>query len=72
MAAISQDSVDSYLRSVNTYPMLTVAEERELAERLHYKEEIEAAKELILSHLRFVVHVARGYSGYGQIGRAHV
>ncbi len=65
MAAISQDSVDSYLRSVNTYPMLTVAEERELAERLHYKEEIEAAKELILSHLRFVVHVARGYSGYG-------
>ncbi|MCL4127013.1 UNVERIFIED_CONTAM: hypothetical protein GTU68_018277 [Idotea baltica] len=45
--------------------MLTVTEERELAERLHYKEEIEAAKELILSHLRFVVHVARGYSGYG-------
>lgn len=65
MAAISQDSVDSYLRSVNSYPMLTVTEERELAERLHYKEEIEAAKELILSHLRFVVHVARGYSGYG-------
>ncbi|GLR76550.1 RNA polymerase sigma factor RpoH [Aliivibrio sifiae] len=65
MVAISQDSVDSYLRSVNSYPMLTVTEERELAERLHYKEEIEAAKELILSHLRFVVHVARGYSGYG-------
>ncbi|MGR6832605.1 RNA polymerase sigma factor RpoH [Aliivibrio wodanis] len=65
MAAVSQDSIDSYLRSVNSYPMLTVTEERELAERLHYKEEIEAAKELILSHLRFVVHVARGYSGYG-------
>lgn len=65
MAVVSQDSIDSYLRSVNSYPMLTVAEERELAERLHYKEEIEAAKELILSHLRFVVHVARGYSGYG-------
>ncbi len=65
IAVVSQDSIDSYLRSVNSYPMLTVAEERELAERLHYKEEIEAAKELILSHLRFVVHVARGYSGYG-------
>ncbi|WP_063664507.1 RNA polymerase sigma factor RpoH [Aliivibrio fischeri] len=65
MAVVSQDSIDSYLRSVNSYPILTVAEERELAERLHYKEEIEAAKELILSHLRFVVHVARGYSGYG-------
>ncbi|WP_122036514.1 RNA polymerase sigma factor RpoH [Aliivibrio sp. EL58] len=65
MAAVSQDSIDSYLRSVNSYPMLTVTEERELAERLHYKEEIDAAKELILSHLRFVVHVARGYSGYG-------
>ena len=45
--------------------MLTADEERELAERLHYKGEIEAAKGLILSHLRFVVHVARGYSGYG-------
>lgn len=65
MAVVSQDSIDSYLRSVNRYPMLTVEKERDLAERLHYKEEIEAAKELILSHLRFVVHVARGYSGYG-------
>ncbi len=45
--------------------MLTADEERELAERLHYDGEIEAAKGLILSHLRFVVHVARGYSGYG-------
>ena len=65
MALVTQDSLDSYIRSVNSYPMLTVDEERELAERLHYKGEIEAAKGLILSHLRFVVHVARGYSGYG-------
>ncbi len=65
MAAVSQDSIDNYLRTVNSYPMLTAIEERELAENLHYKEEIEAAKTLILSHLRFVVHVARGYSGYG-------
>lgn len=65
MALVTQDSLDSYIRSVNSYPMLTAEQERELAERLHYKGEIEAAKGLILSHLRFVVHVARGYSGYG-------
>jgi RNA polymerase sigma-32 factor len=65
MALVTQDSLDSYIRSVNSYPMLSAEEERELAERLHYKGDIEAAKGLILSHLRFVVHVARGYSGYG-------
>ncbi|ASK56787.1 RNA polymerase sigma factor RpoH [Vibrio tarriae] len=65
MALVSQDSLDSYIRSVNGYPMLSADEERELAERLHYKGDIDAAKDLILSHLRFVVHVARGYSGYG-------
>ncbi|CAH0527345.1 RNA polymerase sigma factor RpoH [Vibrio hippocampi] len=65
MALVTQDSLDSYIRSANGYPMLTADEERELAERLHYNGEIDAAKGLILSHLRFVVHVARGYSGYG-------
>jgi RNA polymerase sigma-32 factor len=65
MALVTQDSLDSYIRSANSYPMLTAEKERELAERLHYKGEIDAAKGLILSHLRFVVHVARGYSGYG-------
>ena len=65
MTVVTQDSLDSYIRSVNSYPMLTAEEERELAERLHYNGEIDAAKGLILSHLRFVVHVARGYSGYG-------
>ncbi|MGY5584032.1 RNA polymerase sigma factor RpoH [Vibrio cincinnatiensis] len=65
MALVSQDSLDSYIRSVNSYPMLSAEEERELAERLHYSGDLEAAKTLILSHLRFVVHVARGYSGYG-------
>ena len=45
--------------------MLTAEEEKELAERLYYHEDIEAAKKLVLSHLRFVIHVARGYSGYG-------
>lgn len=65
MALVTSDSLDSYIRTANSYPMLTVEEERDLAERLHYHGEIEAAKGLILSHLRFVVHVARGYSGYG-------
>lgn len=65
LAPISQDSMDSYLQQVNSYPMLTADEERELAERLHYEEDLDAAKSLILSHLRFVVHIARGYSGYG-------
>ncbi len=65
MALVTQDSLDSYIRSVNSYPMLSADEERELAEQLHYQGDIEAAKGLILSHLRFVVHVARGYSGYG-------
>lgn len=65
LALVSQDSLDSYIRTANSYPMLTAEEERELAEKLHYEGDIEAAKGLILSHLRFVVHVARGYSGYG-------
>jgi len=61
MAVVTQDSLDSYIRTVNGYPMLSAEEERQLAERLHYQGELEAAKGLILSHLRFVVHVARGY-----------
>ncbi len=44
MALVTQDSLDGYIRSVNSYPMLTADEERELAERLHYDGEIEAAK----------------------------
>ncbi|WP_028025787.1 RNA polymerase sigma factor RpoH [Enterovibrio calviensis] len=65
LAPISRDSLDSYLRQVNSHPMLSADDERELAERLHYDEDLDAAKSLILSHLRFVVHIARGYSGYG-------
>ncbi|WP_150138460.1 RNA polymerase sigma factor RpoH [Candidatus Enterovibrio escicola] len=65
IAPIFKDSMDSYLQQVNSHPMLTVEEERILAERLHYKGELDAARRLILSHLRFVVHIARGYSGYG-------
>lgn len=64
-AVSGQDGLDSYIRSVNSYPILTAEEELDLAERLRFKGEIDAAKGLVLSHLRFVVHIARGYSGYG-------
>jgi RNA polymerase sigma-32 factor len=65
MALVSTGSLDSYIQTVNRHPMLTVEQEKELAERLHYDGDIEAAKGLVMSHMRFVVHVARGYSGYG-------
>lgn len=58
-------NLESYIRAANAWPMLTAEEERELAEKLHYEGSLEAAKRLILSHLRFVVHIARNYSGYG-------
>lgn len=65
MMLVPQGSLEAYIRAANEYPMLTAEEEKELAERLYYNEDIEAAKKLVLSHLRFVIHVARGYSGYG-------
>lgn len=62
---VPQGNLDSYIRMANQYPMLTPVQEKELAERYYYDEDLEAAKQLILSHLRFVVHIARGYMGYG-------
>ena len=65
MMLVPQGSLEGYIRAASEYPMLSAEEEKELAERLYYKEDLDAAKRLILSHLRFVIHVARGYSGYG-------
>ncbi len=65
MMLVPQGSLEGYIRAANEYPMLSAEEEKELAERLYYQADLEAAKQLILSHLRFVIHVARGYSGYG-------
>ncbi|MDE1483312.1 RNA polymerase sigma factor RpoH [Xenorhabdus bovienii] len=65
LALVPQGSLEGYVRASNAYPMLSAEEEKELAERLHYQGDLDAAKKLILSHLRFVVHVARSYSGYG-------
>src|SRR5207344_345948 len=58
-------SLDAYISAVNRIPVLTVEEEQSLARRLRETEDLDAAKYLVMSHLRFVEHVARGYQGYG-------
>ncbi|MGP1939475.1 MAG: RNA polymerase sigma factor RpoH [Arsenophonus sp. ET-DL9-MAG3] len=65
LVLIPQGSIEAYVRSANSYPMLTAEEEREYAKRLHYHGDLNAAKQIILSHLRFVIHIAHNYSGYG-------
>ncbi|PZP60445.1 RNA polymerase sigma factor RpoH [Pseudoxanthomonas winnipegensis] len=62
-------SLDAYIGAVHQIPVLTVDEEQALAHRFRDANDLDAARELVHSHLRFVVHVARGYSGYGlQLG----
>jgi RNA polymerase sigma-32 factor len=58
-------SLDSYIQYVSGIDMLTAEEERALAVRLQENEDLAAARKLIMSHLRFVVHIAKSYSGYG-------
>src|SRR3981081_1195095 len=58
-------SLDAYLDRVSRIPVLSRDQERELAERFRSQDDLGAAREMVLSHLRFVVHIARGYSGYG-------
>jgi RNA polymerase sigma-32 factor len=58
-------NLEAYLATVNSVPVLSIEEERELTGRLHYEEDLEAARRLIMSHLRFVAHIAKSYSGYG-------
>jgi RNA polymerase sigma-32 factor len=58
-------SLDAYLDRVGRIPVLSREEERRLAERFRSHNDLAAARQLVLSHLRFVVHIARGYSGYG-------
>nr|WP_181950844.1 RNA polymerase sigma factor RpoH [Blochmannia endosymbiont of Camponotus nipponensis] len=62
---VPQGNLESYIKAANAYAMLTTEEERALAEQLYYHGDLEAAKKLIVSHLRFVIHVSRNYSGYG-------
>ncbi|QLE10332.1 RNA polymerase sigma factor RpoH [Pseudoalteromonas shioyasakiensis] len=58
-------SMDGYLQAVSTIPMLDAEKEKQLATRLQEEGDLEAAKQLIMSHLRFVAHIAKSYSGYG-------
>ncbi|PTU31819.1 RNA polymerase sigma factor RpoH [Stenotrophobium rhamnosiphilum] len=65
MLAPLSGSLDAYIASVGQIPLLSAEDEKLLAERLHIEGDVTAAQQLVLSNLRFVVHIARGYMGYG-------
>lgn len=65
IAMLPTGSIDAYIGAAYQIPVLTPNEERELAERLRDHGDVEAARRLVLSHLRFVIRIARGYLGYG-------
>jgi RNA polymerase sigma-32 factor len=58
-------SLDAYIRQVNQLPFLSAEEEHDLACRLRDQQDLDAARQLVMSHLRFVVKITRGYAGYG-------
>ncbi len=62
---LSVGTFDAYLNVVRQMPKLTIEQERELALKFRDNGDLEAARELVMTNLRFVIHVARGYSGYG-------
>ena len=61
----SLGNIDQYIQAVNRYPLLTDEQEQALAQRLRRDNDLEAARQLVLSHLRLVVSIARNYQGYG-------
>src|SRR2546422_9061204 len=58
-------SLETYIQAVNRFPILSLEEERNLARKFRSENDVEAARQLVLSHLRLVVAIARGYMGYG-------
>ncbi len=58
-------NLEAYIQGVSAIPVLSAEEELELGERLFFKDDLEAARRLVMSHLRFVVYIAKSYSGYG-------
>jgi RNA polymerase sigma-32 factor len=58
-------NLNAYIQAVNGFSVLSAEEEKQLAEELYYHEDVESARRLIMAHLRFVVHIAKSYSGYG-------
>ncbi len=65
MPVVSASSLEAYIQSVNRYPLLSLEEEQDLARRWHDTQDVDAARKLVVSHLRVVVSVARHYMGYG-------
>jgi RNA polymerase sigma-32 factor len=64
-ALVPGRDLDAYVHAISAFPVLSAEEEKALAERFYYENDLEAARELVLCHLRFVVHLARSYRGYG-------
>lgn len=58
-------NINAYMQTVNSFSVLTAEEEHALAEKLYYNDDVDAARQLVMSHLRFVVHIAKSYAGYG-------
>jgi len=58
-------SLDAYIQAVGSVPVLSKEDEQSLAHQFRDEEDLEAARELVMAHLRFVVHIAKGYTGYG-------
>ncbi len=65
LLAVPVGNLDAYISAVSSVPVLSAEEETELAWRFRRDNDLDAARQLVLSHLRFVVHIARGYNGYG-------
>ncbi|MED7789249.1 RNA polymerase sigma factor RpoH [Francisella sp. 19X1-34] len=65
LPVVSDNNLNSYLNFVNSLPILSLEEEQDLAKRYKYKKDLEAAQQLVLSHLRFVTKIAKNFSGYG-------
>src|SRR5512147_3058281 len=62
---LAAGNLEQFIQAAFSVPMLSAAEERRLAERLRRDDDLDAARQLVVAHLRFVVRVARGYNGYG-------
>ncbi len=58
-------NLTAYIQAVNGFAVLTAEEEQKLAEDLYYREDLDAARRMVMAHLRFVVHIAKSYAGYG-------
>ncbi|MCG2634332.1 MAG: RNA polymerase sigma factor RpoH [Gammaproteobacteria bacterium] len=63
--AIAGSGLDGFIRAANAAPYLTLEQEQDLGRRWQAEQDLDAAQQLVISHLRYVIHVARKYSGYG-------